>query len=273
VTLGLSNDTECINCTANECVPRNDGNECDDNCIADDCICADGFCIPDEPVACVTDADCLAQVGLCGILAPLQICACVDLVCEPEDVQCIDDEDCVDVLIGAIVCTDVLGINPCSCAAGNVCVLGLGLQQVQTGESSRTATTECIPGTCESLGIGCGNGLDDGCGGILDCGECEEACVPLSCADLGIACGPATDNCGNAINCGECCVPTTCEQVGCGGYANDCVNGDVYCGDCCIPADQRERCVTDDQCCEGLCRDLACGTDRPTKICRTDCPA
>ena len=100
---------------------------------------------------------------------------------------------------------------------------------------------------------GCGNGLDDGCGGILDCGEC---CEPLSCADLGIACGPATDNCGNAIDCGACPVETTPAPAP--------VTCTIALGD---------KCVNDSQCCEGLCRDSQCGVDRGSKICRDDCAA
>ena len=93
----------------------------------------------------------------------------------------------------------------------------------------------CHPGSCASLGFGCGL-AGDGCGGILDCGGCPSplgcgaggapyqcgdggACVALACADQQVACGPAGDGCGNIIQCGNCLSPETC---GGGGVHGQC---------------------------------------------------
>ncbi len=78
---------------------------------------------------------------------------------------------------------------------------------------------ECVPETCESLELDC-DVHDDGCGGELDCGECEvgyecekgvcipgclpEPCDPHTCESLGVRCGTHDDGCGDIMDCGPC---------------------------------------------------------------------
>jgi hypothetical protein len=178
-----------------------------------------------------------------------QICNCSTFsgICDCED----EGADC-----------DTSG-NPCQCSAF----------------ASTATEINCEPLTCDDLGCGlhedddCGNPLDcgecctprdfcnegdcglvvDGCGGTIDCGECP--CVPLTCSDLGIACGPGADNCGNAIDCGACQE----EPAPTPPPAETCIV-------------EGERCVSDVQCCAGLCRGRGC-QDRGTKICQVACSA
>ncbi|HEU5057563.1 MAG TPA: hypothetical protein VFU21_13610, partial [Kofleriaceae bacterium] len=102
--------------------------------------------------------------------------------------------------------------------------------------------------TCESAGANCGP-IGDGCGGVIQCGECEgletcggggepsvcggdSGCVAQTCEDVGANCGPIGDGCGGVIDsCGDC----TGDEV-CGG------GGPSVCG-------------TIDPPCTGLCQD------------------
>jgi hypothetical protein len=171
-----------------------------------------------------------------------------------------------------------------------------------TGQCACTALDFCETGQCGDI--------DDGCGGTVPCGDCEagQECVDNSCVDSEPTCQPRTacnqgecgivsDGCDGQLDCGACtafpnsycdtatstcaCAPATCESLGagCGTSINDGCGTDVYCGDCttpppppgtCLP--ESARCVTDDQCCEGLCRGRGCG-DRGQKICQADCVA
>lgn len=89
----------------------------------------------------------------------------------------------------------------------------------------------CEPETCETLSKNCGS-VPDGCGGILECGECEDAalcglvvsnacateddleelCQPIdsaeACADK--QCGVEGDGCGGTHDCGSCPTGQAC---------------------------------------------------------------
>jgi hypothetical protein len=128
----------------------------------------------------------------------------------------------------------------------------------------------CIPQTCEGLKINCGP-AGDGCGGLLQCGNCPSGqtcggggvpgqcdsppCTPLDCPSQGLMCGLAGDGCGNQIKCGDCpsgqtcggggkagvcgsmaCTPQACPaNIECGPAGDGCGNLQ-QCGDC--PPDQ-----------------------------------
>lgn len=102
----------------------------------------------------------------------------------------------------------------------------------------------CVPKTCPELGYSCGpNG--DGCGGLVDCGQCQlpqvcggggyskcgggnglgpdgaPICNPTTCQNLGFNCGPAGDGCGGLLQCGTCNQPDIC---GGGGKPSVCGN-------------------------------------------------
>ena len=141
------------------------------------------------------------------------------------------------------------------------CLVALGLS---CGESTIEIfipggdQTPCQPATCESLGAACGEILD-GCGTLLDCGDCGEidsgACTPLTCQSRGFVCGSHQDGCGGVMECGTCeapqtcagggldgvcgCAPVSCESIGatCGEHDDGC-GGTIDCGACvptCVP--------------------------------------
>jgi hypothetical protein len=125
-------------------------------------------------------------------------------------------------------------------------------------------TTNCLPKTCDELGISCGR-APDGCGGVLQCGECTaegvcpmggragacSPCVPQTCASQSFNCGSQGDGCGGTLDCGTCdpcvpclsgvcagvfvsdCVPATCESqsIVCGPAGDGCGN-ELECGTC-----------------------------------------
>ncbi|MFT3772652.1 MAG: hypothetical protein QM820_45250 [Minicystis sp.] len=125
--------------------------------------------------------------------------------------------------------------------------------------------------TCAQAGANCGP-IADGCGGILQCGDCpagescggsgtpsvcgKPPCTPKTCAEIGQECGPAGDGCGNTLDCGTCTAPNTCGGGGpgkCGntttctpktcadqgfncGPAGDGCGNQINCGACTAPA-------------------------------------
>lgn len=124
----------------------------------------------------------------------------------------------------------------------------------------------CTPKTCADQGLSCGK-TGDGCGNILECGDCEvgltcggggvpgqcgkQQCSKLSCHALGIECGPAGDGCGAKLECGSCppgeicggggpgkCGPLSCTPQSCAaqgiecGPAGDGCGGLLDCGQC-----------------------------------------
>jgi len=123
----------------------------------------------------------------------------------------------------------------------------------------------CNPLGCNALGVECGDSFDDGCGGLLDCGTCNQhpnsycdssdacECALDSCSSLGRECGLAADGCGGSMNCGDCndypnsfcasaghcsCEPSTCQLLGqsCGEVDDGCGH-DLFCGACDTPPD------------------------------------
>ncbi len=100
-----------------------------------------------------------------------------------------------------------------------------------------------MPTTCAAQNEDCGP-IGDGCGGLLECGNCSggqkcgvggkpgvcatpapppdaaNPCHPETCSELGIGCGPAGDGCGGSLSCGSCTGGETCGGGGpsqCGG--------------------------------------------------------
>ena len=83
--------------------------------------------------------------------------------------------------------------------------------------------------------------IGDGCGGVLDCGQCVNGscggggkpsvcgtppCSPKNCGSLGFDCGPAGDGCGGQLACGTCTGADTCgggSQSGVCGHGATCV--------------------------------------------------
>jgi hypothetical protein len=93
----------------------------------------------------------------------------------------------------------------------------------------------CPPNTCANQHIVCGP-AGDGCGGLLQCGNCPMGqtcvsgqcyapdagppkCIPKTCAQQNIQCGLAGDGCGNIITCPACPTGQMCNTSG------QCVSG------------------------------------------------
>lgn len=136
-------------------------------------------------------------------------------------------------------------------------------------------TSTCKPKTCADYPAKSCGPLADGCGGLLECGECtapeycggggtslcggNSGCKPKTVADCGAQnCGPLADGCGGVVQCGTCganescgaggagkcgpagggtCVPKTCPELGitCGPAGDGCGN-QLECGTCTAPA-------------------------------------
>ena len=92
------------------------------------------------------------------------------------------------------------------------------------------APGSCVPKTCPGQNIVCGP-AGDGCGSILQCGNCPPGqvcvsgqcyapdagppmCIPKTCAQQNIQCGLAGDGCGNIIQCPACPTGQTCNSSG-----------------------------------------------------------
>ncbi len=110
----------------------------------------------------------------------------------------------------------------------------------------------CTPITCAAEGYTCGR-LDDGCGGVITCGTCEDGtyCSPDThqCEEpvelcLMRECGAAVDACGDPVLCGSSCdagevckggVCETCTPRGCDGSCGTISDGcgqTLECGGC-----------------------------------------
>ena len=95
----------------------------------------------------------------------------------------------------------------------------------------------CVLRTCADIGATCGV-IDDRCGKLIDCGQCEWpdscgavednkcGCKPLTCEAAGANCDNLYDGCGGDLYCGECESPDVCG----GGGANN-VCGHPLCND------------------------------------------
>ncbi len=137
----------------------------------------------------------------------------------------------------------------------------------------------CEPRTCQEASVECGPAAD-GCGKLLDCGDCEApeicggggvpgkcgkpTCKPRSCKDQGLECGPAGDGCGKTLDCGTCAPPDTC---GGGGEPGKC--GHVDAGTC-VPLDCSGRCGPQSDGCGGL---LSCPPCDGGSCTKTTCEA
>jgi hypothetical protein len=83
--------------------------------------------------------------------------------------------------------------TPSSCASNQVCFQG----------QCCTPISCTVPNAEVSTGVRCGK-QGDGCGGMVDCGECCPG---------GFACGTYTNSRGVAANCGRCRSGETCKQI------------------------------------------------------------
>ena len=276
---------------------------CGDACCAPDEACLDGECKFCDPVA-----NCLGKLcgaddgcgGLCyGICTGLNeyceqgtgLCLCANED-EPCDGQCCAyGEACVDgvcQLLGydcegkACGMPDGVGgfcDGPCP-GPDEICVNANCICAFETCGGGCCDEDEvchdeacCQPVTCAAYGaVECGI-LEDGCGGLLDCGTCPVAEIcgdDLTCVCEFEVCGDAC--CGEGKIClgGACCAPNCVgkmcgEPDGCSllcdgpcpGEGEYCLDGECFCGgaDCVGKA-----CGADDGC-GGVCTTGTCDGD------------
>jgi len=119
---------------------------------------------------------------------------------------------------------------------------GSGISPKDGGTSGGNGAdaTACIPLNCDDINANCGQ-APDGCGGELECGECQAGescgadgpnrcgagvCTPTTCAQAGAECGLASDGCGTTLDCGECPEGQLC---GAQGPPNVCSGGGTTC--------------------------------------------
>ncbi len=128
--------------------------------------------------------------------------------------------------------------------------------------------------TCAKQGVECGP-IGDGCGGVLQCGDCTAPdicggggaagkcgsvkCTPKTCTDVGANCGMVGDGCGGTIDCGTCSGGKTC---GGGGVASVCGSGSS-----CTPRSCAAQAVNCGPVGDGCGNILDCGTCSGTKTC------
>ncbi len=112
----------------------------------------------------------------------------------------------------------------------------------------------CFPASCTEIGASCGL-VSDGCGGLMECGDCavgevcgasgfeNVCCEPTTCEIQAATCGEMADGCGGILLCGECAADETCggggpnvcgegecQALSCGGLGLDCGTINDGCG-------------------------------------------
>ena len=160
---------------------------------------------------------------------------CVPKACNDLQATCGQQGDGCGEIIECGTCT-----SPATCG-------GAGVHNT-CGVAGGVDGGVCVAKSCTELGADCG-AIADGCGGILECGNCLLAgqvcgankpnvcggatttCAAKSCPELNATCGAANDTCGAILECGPCSVPgEVCGGNGaanvCGGVPNTCVPKD-----------------------------------------------
>jgi hypothetical protein len=115
-------------------------------------------------------------------------------------------------------------------------------------DSGTTGVEACAPSTCDARHYHCGD-VNDGCGGLLHCGDCSapDQCLLdttgwMSCTTPdGGACQFGVQACTSSTICAGCVDPTGQPQAGtCGSNGTCCSEGPTHCpfgnpGDACGP--------------------------------------
>jgi hypothetical protein len=143
----------------------------------------------------------------------------------------------------------------CDCARAmnpNASCQQYAAQPSRTPEEYCSHPCSCTPRSCWA---GSCDWQNDGCGGLIWCGEC---CFPYGCA--WDSCGYQDDGCGNTIWCGECsCEPSGCPWGSCG-YQDDGCGNTIWCGECSSCEPTAIYCWSDSDCCPGTnCCNGSCG--------------
>ncbi|MGD0677688.1 MAG: hypothetical protein ABSC94_19905 [Polyangiaceae bacterium] len=227
---GCGNAIQCGSCPA--------GETCGGGGVAGQCGAPDGgACAPRscavQNISCGPAGDGCGNAIQCGSCPAGEACggggvggqcgapdggACKPLTCAVQNISCGPAGDGCGNAIECGACQ-----APLTCGGGGL-----------SGQCGEPEGGYCVPQTCAQEQIGCGP-AGDGCGNLLQCGECTApqtcggggtygqcgggACMPLTCAQLGYGCGPAGDGCGGVLDCGSCSTGQTC---GGGGTPGQC---------------------------------------------------
>ncbi|MFH1131517.1 MAG: hypothetical protein V1754_09285, partial [Pseudomonadota bacterium] len=220
--------------------------------------CADGLVCDIDAHKCITplgtcgdlQAECGTIKNSCGERLDCGYCPSGE-ECDPDTNTC--------VTCTAVTCQDVgfscgtawLGCGPSSnktdcgaCEAGKVCN---GVYNICEPVCTPDEASIICADANANQGVECGF-ISDGCGGVVDCGNCPEGLFcgvrgvanrceipekPSECIAQGKNCGKITSACGGEVECGECdpgdvcnpnnvcgppCTPKTCNS----GYAGKC---------------------------------------------------
>jgi len=175
--------------------------------------------------------------------------------------------------VGVVVIVDVLG--PDDEVVWSTPFLSTPLVDQDAPFTPLLVVEDCLPLSCGDAGLDCGFTLD-GCGGILDCGDCDEgetcmggACIPDGCEPEcgGKSCGD-DDGC-EGICYGPCpfeaqvCVDGACECSGASCDGAFCGDPDGCGGTCTGPCPEpNDECVDGACVCGGtICGENCCGQD------------
>jgi hypothetical protein len=241
---GACVDGQCVSCAPLKACPANytcgewpDGcggtlqcGSCEggDACINGACStgCTPQTCASQSIVCGYAGNGCGQVLPLCGSCPAGDACkngacvsACTPLTACPAGVCGTIGNGCG----GTVVCAPCTGSETC----------GGGGVHFECGQADANL---CVPLTCGDQSISCGP-AGDGCGGVLQCGECDGGtcggggspgvcgspnCTPLTCAPG--QCGQTGDGCGGVLNCLTCAAPASC---GGGGTNGVCGAGDA----------------------------------------------
>lgn len=151
-----------------------------------------------------------------------------------------------NILDGTETDKDCGGADCPPCAPGKACT---GDSDCAKGPCENNVCG-CTPLTCDTA---CGTGVDDGCGGTIDCSNtcmggdvCFHSlcCTPITSCSPGL-CDMTDDGCGGKVDCGscadgvclngQCCTPLTPQQCTADqcGTTNDGCGGTIDCGTSC----------------------------------------
>jgi hypothetical protein len=162
------------------------------------------------------------------------------------------------------------------CTNGKQCCSGVCTNRQCAGDG-----TVCTPPTCQALGYTCGS-HPDGCGNILQCGECiSDACTTRTCVSGQCSATPVICDDGDPCTIDSCdpdsgCVTTPLPEIGkscptgklgiCAAGTTQCVNGAVVCVQNQQP--RAETCNGQDDNCNGVVDEGGDSLCPPGFLCR-----
>ncbi|TNE50524.1 MAG: hypothetical protein EP343_07505, partial [Deltaproteobacteria bacterium] len=215
----------------------------------------------------------LMMIGFSGFVS----CSSSATKCSSGD-DCLAEQQCYEGSCRPTCTTadDCLGNDACN---QGVCVSTGSTEGGPLPDGGNPEQPSCQPTTCQKEGKNCGQ-IPDGCGKVLECGECpagqscgaqgpnlcgEGTCTPTTCQAKQAVCGQLPDGCGKVLQCGTCspgqgcqnnqcvCQPKTCQtaNANCGEISDGCGKA-LQCGTC----KAGQACESNNRC---SCTPKSCG--------------